>query len=505
MATADSTPMRLRGSTLRAGARRVASLVARIPVPLAVLLGIAIALRLAFWLEYRPAMMNNADAFAYIGSADDELFTDPARPAGYPMFLRLLHSVSDDLDFTIVFQHVMGIATALLLYATVRRIGAPVWAGVVTAAAVLLSLDQVQVEHTVLSEPLFAFGLCLMFYAAVRALDPPRPLFGDRDLTTRHAWILFAGVALGLATWARTIGAPLVPFLALWFVFALPGRWRSRIAYGAVAAAAAGALILVYFQLNSSETGHFRFTQATGWAFYSRTAPIADCSEFDPPAGTSELCQDTPSGERNGPDFYAWDPRSPAHRLFGGPPAADSSLGAFAREVVLNQPLHYVWVSVRDWARYFFPGLNDEQSYVVDLSYLDIDRRDRELEQDILGRTREYYPSEGLTIGSGLTALTELQQVLRVHPIMLFEAVVLGAIALWLTSGRVRVGLVLLLGVPLWALLFASATTSYNARYAIPFAGALIAAGTVALWVIIQRLRERGADTSEPAQPTPTT
>jgi hypothetical protein len=502
MATADSTPLRLRGSTLRAGARRVASLVARIPKPLAILLVIAIALRFAFWLEYRPAMMNNADAYAYIGSANEELFADPARPAGYPMFLRLLHSVSDDLDFTIVFQHLMGIATALLLYATVRRIGAPVWAGVVAAAAVLLSLDQVQVEHTLLSEPLFAFGLSVVSYAAVRSLETPRPLFGDRDLTTRHAWIVGAATALGLLTWVRTIGAPLILFLVIWLMFAIPGRWRSRIAHGALAAVTAGALVLVYFQLNSSETGHFRFTQATGWALYSRTAPIADCSEFEPPAGTSGLCEDTLSRERNGPDFYAWDSRSPAHRLFGEPPLGDSSLGAFAREVVQNQPLHYGWVSFRDWARYLFPGLNDEQRYVVDYGYLDIDRRDSALEQDVLARTQEYYPDEELTIGSGLTVLTELQQVLRVHPILLLIATVASGVGLWLARGRVRAAIALLAGAPLWALLFASATVGYNARYVIPVEGALVAAGAVGLWVIVDRVRS-GEGTATPATTNP--
>jgi len=414
MATADSTPLRLRGARLSAGARRVRSLAARIPLPLAILLLIAVALRFAFWLEYRPAVMNNADSFAYLETANGDLFADPARPIGYPLFMRMLHVVSADVDFTILIQHLLGIATALVLYTTVRRVGAPRWAALVAAAAVLLSLDQVQVEHTLLSEPVFAFGLALVFYAAVRSLDSPR-IVAD-PLTTRHAWILAAGAALGLSAWVRAIGAPLVPFLALWFAIAIPGRPWTRIGHGALAGVAAVAVLLVYFELNSATTGHFGITQSTGWALYGRTAPIADCTEFEPPAGTSELCQSTDPEDRPGPDYYAWDPGSPAHRAYGGPPNANDSVGAFAREVVLHQPLYYGWTVFRDWARYFVPGLNDRQPYIVDYQYLDIDRRDPQVEQDVLAKTRAYYSDEDLTIGSGLTALTDLQQLLRVHP-----------------------------------------------------------------------------------------
>ena len=79
------------------------------------------------------------------------------------------------LEFTIALQHLLGIATGLILYAAVRRLGAPVWAGVLAAAAVLLSLDQIFLEHAVMNETVFTFLFALALYAAVRALDPRAP------------------------------------------------------------------------------------------------------------------------------------------------------------------------------------------------------------------------------------------------------------------------------------------------------------------------------------------
>jgi hypothetical protein len=438
-------------------------------------------------MEYSPAMMNNPDATSYVQMAVSGLFgTDPARPAGYPVFLSVLHEVSAQVEFTIVIQHVLGILTGLLLYASVRRVGAPVWAGVLGAVAVLLSLDQIQFEHTLQAEGPFTFGLALVLYAAVRALEDPRELLGS--ITSRHLWIAAAGAVLGMSAWVRAIGVPLIPFLALWFVLAIPGRIWVRLAHGAIAGIVAGSLVLVYFTLNQSVTGHFGLTRSAGWAFYARTAPIADCTQFEPPAGTEELCERSAPRRRHGPDFYAWVPESPAYDVFGGPPRGNEELSEFARQVILHQTLDYLWVSFRDFARYFVPTLNDEQIYIVDYPYLDLDRRQRPLERDVLGATRTYYPDTEVSVGDRLTPLTDLQQFLRVAPFLMLQALVLGIVGIWLGRGRVRAAVTLLLGVAVLGLAIPSATVSYNARYATPFAGPLLAAGAIGLWLAIRRV-----------------
>jgi 4-amino-4-deoxy-L-arabinose transferase-like glycosyltransferase len=501
MASTDSTRSRLpRDFDLRGLAARFAALAARIPLPLAILVGVAVVLRFVMWLEYRPAMMNNPDTAAYVLMAGGDLFeTDASRPAGYPMFLRFFHAIAANVDLTIVVQHLLGIGTALLLYATVRRVGAPVWAGLVAAAAVLLSLDQIQFEHTLQAEGPFTFALALVLYGAVRSLEDPRRVLGR--VTSRHLWIVLCGVVLGLGAWIRAIGVPMIPFLALWFALAIPGSWRLRIGRGALVAAVAGGLVLVYFSLNSAATGTFALTRSAGWAFYARTAPFADCSQFEPPAGTEKLCEESPPKVRPGPDYYAWVPKSPAFRMFGGPPFANDKLGDFARQVIIHQPRYYLWVSFRDFARYFVPGLNDEQPYIVDYPYLDIDRRDRPVEGDVERITASYYPGTDVHIGDGLTVLTDLQQFLRVPPFLMLQALILGAVGIWLARGPTRAAIVLLLGASVLGLAIPSATVSYNARYATPLTGPLVAAGAIGLWVILLRIIERRQRREPPDRP----
>jgi hypothetical protein len=465
---------------------RLLELAKRVPLALWIVLGLGVLLRALLWLEYSPAMMNNPDATAYLKMAVSGLFVDPARPAGYPAFLRVLHEVSTRIEFTIAIQHLLGILTGVLLYATVRRVGAPVWAGVIAAAAVLLSLDQIQFEHSLQAEGPFTFALAFVLYAAVRALEDPRELLAP--ITSRHLWLAGAAVALGTAAWTRAIGVPLIPFFALWVVLAIPGRIWTRLAHGALVSVLAGGFVLLYFSLNQSQTGHFGLTQSTGWALYARTAPFADCSQFEPPAGTEALCEGTNPRRRNAPDFYAWVPESPAYDVFGEPPNGNEQLNAFAREVIIHQPLYYMWVSFRDFSRYFFPGLNDEQIYIVDYPYLDLDRRQRPVERDVLAAHQSYYTDMEVSIGDDLTALTDLQQVLRVPPFLMFQALLLAVAGIFLGRGRQRAAIALLLGVAVLGLAIPSATVSYNARYATPFAGPLVAAGAIGLWLVIRRL-----------------
>src|SRR5688500_11026831 len=202
MASAESTPIRaVRESRAAAAARRTAASAARVPLALAIVLLAGVVLRVVVSLVYQPALMNNADSATYIVMADGGLFGDPVRTTGYPIFMIAVHAISDALAFTITVQHIVGVATGLLLYALGRRTGAPVWAAVIGAAAVLLSLDQIVLEHIILSEALFVFLFVATLYVCARALDDPRPLAWILD--TRHAWLIGAGLLLALCAWVR--------------------------------------------------------------------------------------------------------------------------------------------------------------------------------------------------------------------------------------------------------------------------------------------------------------
>ena len=477
----------------RVSSSGVTDLAARVPIALAVLLLLGLELRAALWFAYQPAAMTSYDTLVYVGMAGDELFSDPARTAGYSILLRGLHLFSADVDVTILFQHLLGIATALLVYGSLRRLATPVWVAVVGAAAVLLSLDQIFLEHSLLTETPFTLAIAVVIYAGVRSLDEPRVLvsvFG-RGVTSRHLWIVAAGVALGLSAWMRSVTVPAVPVLVLWFALAPGGPWRARIGRGALAGAAAVAMLLAYAGLQAAHNGYFGLTPSTGWAFYARTAQFADCTKFDPPAGTERLCEQTPPSARPGPDFYAWEPGSPARRLYGGQPNGNDELTEFARRAVTSQPLDYLRAVTIDSLRYFYPRLGARDYSGVGFDVIDIDRRAPGVEEEINAGIDAYYADEPLEITGLAGQLSDLQQVLRLQPWTMIVVTLLSLAALVLARGRLRAGIVLMLAISAALLIIPPATAIWSARYAVPVSGPLVGCAAVGAWLIVTRLRER--------------
>jgi hypothetical protein len=450
-----------------------------IPISLAILVAAGLVLRVAMEQTVHPVIMS-PDTITYVGMATYDLFSDPVRPTGYSMFLRALHDVSSDVDFTTSVQHLIGIATGLLFYAAARRLGAPVWAGVVAAAPLLLGIDYMVQEQALLSEVLFVFLIAAVLYACVRALGESRPLF---DMTTtRTAWILAAGVLMGLCVWVRAVAGPVIPFFALWFIFAIPGSLWRRIGHGALAGGAAVVIVLIYFQLHSAALDYFGLVKGSGWGIYSRTAPFADCTEFDPPEGTRQLCESTPPEDRPGPDAYAWVDGSPARRAFGGPPEANDKLAAFGWTVVRNQPLEYLEVVASDTAKYFGFGVHEWDYTATRMQWTPADTR------AIMPWINDYYQDEQYTIGGSIGTLEDVQRILRVHPLILFLSLLAGIAGTVLGRGRVRAALVLFLMVGFLLVLIPPASAVYNFRYALPANGPLVAAGAIGVWVILGRI-----------------
>jgi len=478
----------------RVSADRLGELVRQVPLGLAILLVLGIELRLALWFAYEPSVQTLLDTVVYVGMADGELFADPARSAGYSIFLRALHLVSDQVAFTIAVQHLLGIGTALLLYGGFRRLGTPVWVGVVAAAGVLLSLDQIFLEHTIFTESLFTFLLALSLYAAVRFMDEGRPLWGP--VTTRHAWILAAAVALGLAGWTRSVVVPMLPLFAIWFAAAAGGSWRVRLGRAAIAGTAVAALLVGYAALQSAHNGFFGLSKSTGWAMYARTAQFADCEKFDPPAGTEALCETTPPVERPGPDFYAWVEGSPARDLYGGHPNGNEELNSFAQAAILAQPWDYAKTVTIDSLRYFWPGLDSRDYGGVGIDVLDIDRRSG-VEPEVGAALDDYYADETLHVGGLAGALADVQDVLRIQWWTMIVFAVLGACALVLSRGRLRWGMVLMLGTSAALLVIPPATAIWSARYAVPLTGPMAGAAAVGAWLLFRRIRDGRAGAAE--------
>ena len=469
----------------------------RLPVGLLVLLALGLVLRGALSAAYAPVVVAFNDSVSYLAMARGELFSSATHMAGYPAFLRVVHAVSDEISLTILVQHLLGMLTGVLLYAMTRRLGAPSWAGLVAAAAVLLSLDQIVLEHSLLTEALFTFLIVAMAYCAVASLSTPTG--SPQDLRRRVAWLAAAGALLGLSAYVRSYSVLLIPCLFVWALVAFGGSWRSRLLTAGAGTATAVAVVLVYATTQWAMAGYFGLAKSSGWALYSRTAQFADCSEFTPPPGTRRLCEATPEQRRPGPDFYAWEPESPARRAFGDQRRGGEELSAFARAAVLNQPVDYLETVANDFIRYFAPGWNDDRAYAgVGLELTAVDRRAPGTEQASVESINALYEPVDVRVRGGVAALSDLQQLLRVQPLLLLQFVLLAGAGLWWARGPRRAAVAMLLGTSLLLMAVPPATAIYSARYALPVSGLLAAAAALGLLTIVERVRSRPPPSPEP-------
>jgi hypothetical protein len=132
----------------------IAALVRRRPdlVALAAVLAIGLALRIWLTVVWHPAITGYPDSGVYFEDAHAGVWSDPLRTVGYGMLLAALHWISPHLLLVTIVQHAIGLASAVLMYLTVRTIGGPRWLGVVPAATLARSGDELFVEHAALSE-----------------------------------------------------------------------------------------------------------------------------------------------------------------------------------------------------------------------------------------------------------------------------------------------------------------------------------------------------------------
>jgi hypothetical protein len=470
-------------------------------IGLGMLLLAGLLLRALVVVAWRPGFLGYADSSVYLEAAKgkvgagipDSVFFDRLRPAGYPLFLRLLHVVSHDLTFAIVVQHVLGLATAVLLFLAVRRIGGPSWLGLFPTAIVLLGGTEVFAEHGALTESLYIFLQAGALYGALRALDSRDP-----------GWAALSGFGLGLASDVHLLGVLLIPFVAVWLLLARPDSLTGRAIHAATLSAAAALMLGGYVYAQRESIGYTGLTQRGTWNLYGRVAPFADCSKFEPPAGTEVLCESRPPSQRPGPDAYLFA-SSPATRAFGYPDyyggsrlasAEDShKVQAFTRAVILHQPFDYLGTLSREMIRYFFPkhyrprpgvGL-DPDMFVKDLvapGYSSF------VMQDVLPG---YYASKGYTShGALLRGLQRYERWTRIDGAVMIALVLVSLVGPFLATGRLRAGVSLFSGAAFISMITPVATIFFDARLAIPtfgLLGASAALGGCVVWTTFRGSR----------------
>jgi hypothetical protein len=419
-------------------------------------------------------------------------FMDPMHPAGYALIIAALGAVTRELAVLILLQHLLGFASALLMFAATRRITGSAWAGLLPAAMILLGADHIFLEHVVMSESWEVLADSAGLYAAVRALDQPVPWW---------RWPLLTGVILAASAVVRTAALPLIVVVVLAMIFySAPDRLhRGRRWQAPAAAAGAAGLILLAFATANARFGHgFEIAPSSGWYLYGQAAQFADCNRFTPPAGTAFLCEARPASQRPGYYYYLFDHRAPAPRHFGSIGTDDSLVGAWARRAVLAQFGDFVsnvWIYLRS---YWIPGSLPPRLRPSS-SGLDpqLDFTNSNLFEAVAWRPamEKYFHRFALhTHRWALRFLHDWQRVFRFGATLLFVTTVLTLIGLVTGTRRSRAG-VMLFGLGGLSLIAAPVLVgNYTGRFTVPMAAPLMAASAITileLWRALPRAADR--------------
>jgi hypothetical protein len=447
-------------------------------VALAALVVGAIAVRIGLMLAYGPAFLGFGDSHEYVSAAANGVFSDPQKPAGYPIFLSVVHLLSDHLSFTVALQHVLGIATGLLLFDAVRHTGVPSWLGLLPAAVVFFAGNGLLLEHSLLGDGLFAFVQALAIYAAVRALGE-----------SRWRWAVLAGLAVGVSFWIKTVGLSSLVVIAVVLLLGAPGNLRERVKTAAAVAATALLVILAYPVVQAQVTGYSGYERQGAWNLYGRVATFVDCAKFKPPAGTRFLCPSEALSDRQSESYYQYARASPAVRRFGGPAhasrSANATLQRFSVAAIEHEPLAYAGAILRGLSFFITPrpgeGYTPESLREALLSARGAAGVDPAISRYFERSDRGYVGHP-----SALVSYDEHTQVQGPLLVLLLAMAVAGTLLL---DARARSAAVLFTLSALASVALAVAGNSYDVRYGYPALGPLAAGAALGGWGIFTKVR----------------
>ena len=183
-------------------------------------LAAGVLLRLAVALAYRPALLS-VDSWGYLDVAlrADPVGFAPERPSGYPLLLGVLLLPGRSLALVTTVQHLAGLASGVLAYILLLRLGARKAIALAAAAVLLLDVYEVTLEQHLLSEAFFGLALLGAAYLAIASRGAPG--------------VAASGLLLGLAVTLRTAGLFAVP---VWLVYLAWSRRGLRPAAAGLAA-----------------------------------------------------------------------------------------------------------------------------------------------------------------------------------------------------------------------------------------------------------------------------
>jgi hypothetical protein len=312
----------------------------------------AAVVRVLTMLGYPGVLWFTGDSYFYLGRAL-RATPSPTKTLGYSFVLRLLEPLHS-LTLVVALQHLMGLATAVMIYILLRRAGLPGVPATLFTLPVLYDAYQIELEHLLMAESVFTF---LIATAVTLVLWRRRPAW----------WVaLLAGALLGYAVLVRTAGAAMIP-VAVGCLLVRRAGWRA-----CVAAAVGGVLPLAAYAVwFHSFRGVYALTTSDGIFLWGRTSTFADCARINPPPPERRLCLRTPPWHRQPPGSLIWRRKAPVRQLPGGAvsPQNNRLLRDFALRAIAAQPGEYLR-AVADgagktvtWRRFGYPNPPTELLY----------------------------------------------------------------------------------------------------------------------------------------------
>ena len=315
----------------------------------AVLAGCAAALRVVVLLAYQQALIF-PDSERYLQYAHNftigQWIPDWLRTSGYS-FLLIPAVLARNLTAVVVVQHLLGLATALLIYATLIHFGARRWLAALATIPVLFDPLQLDLEQYVLTDVAATSGM----FAGLVVLVWKREAIGK-------AAPVAAGLLIAVATLVRESDL-LVMIPALLYLVVVIRPWRRLAVTAGLLLAACLLPVLAYVGWFNSWFNTFNFVTYNSEFMYGRIAQFADCTGLSLPAYERHLCPQQPPAQRD-PNFYMWDPHSPQVTL---KPTDGLSKGQIINDfnwrIIKHQPLTYLKVVAGDVLYSFSPVRGD--------------------------------------------------------------------------------------------------------------------------------------------------
>lgn len=444
-----------------------------------ILIALAIVVRIGLMYLYFPALLLAFDTPRYARAGGIPMFGDFWMPAGYPFFLCLLRSVTNELWITTAVQHALGIVTGVFLYVALIRIQVRRWVACVPAAVVFFSGDQLYLEHSPMADFFLTFCAAGGFCAAVVWLTKRKSWW----------WLGIASAAFAYAALVRSVGVALLAVLAFVAVLAARDGLRDRTVAAGFAVIPAVLVFGLYFAAFWLSDGRYLgISDMRGWNLYSRVAPFADCTKFKPPKDTEVLCEARGPSERPGPFGYVWDLQSVPRRTFELGPETGRKLEKFAYKVMRHQPLDYAQAVLLDLARFVEPSLGGNRPLAGQpREVLSFGWRDREVEGMVVRAMASDYRGAEVTVRAQ-AFLGAYQQYVSIRCWWLIPLTISTLMGFWRARGDLRFAILLFGLGALGLFALPVLTVSYDFRYGIPPTIFLVVAGVLGAVVYCDRL-----------------